>query len=403
MTALQLTDETAFSALVERHRRELQVHCYRMLGSFEESEDLTQETFLRAWRSRDDLRRPRVAARLAVPDRDQRLPGRARAPPARADRERRGACGCSRIPDELLESIPADDGDEPDAVVVARETIELAFIVAIQHLPPRPRAVLILRDVLGWRASETAELLDTTVASVNSALQRARAGLKEHLPERRSEWVSGDVSAADRALLRRYIEACEQGDVESLATILHEDLRFSMPPEPGIFEGRETVVGGWVEGGFGDAERFGRMRCLVTHANLQPAVACYVQRPGEERYRSLALDVLTVADGDDRRDHHVLRRPVRSVRAAGRALMFTVRVVAVGPGEEHPYDEAEWRDAIVLVQHGEIELRGVSGASRSFGRGDLIWLEGVPLRALHNPGTEPAVLLAVARANTLAV
>jgi len=296
MTALQLTDETAFSALVERHRRELQVHCYRMLGSFEESEDLTQETFLRAWRSRATYAgRASLRAWLYRIATNACLDALARRP--RVPTESGEVLWLQPFPDELLASIPADEGEEPDAVVVARETIELAFIVAIQHLAPRPRAVLILRDVLGWRASETAELLDTTVASVNSALQRARASLKEHLPERRSEWVSSEVSAADRALLRRYVEACEQGAVEPLATILHEDLRFSMPPQPGIFEGRDEIVGGWVEGGFGDMERFGRMRCLVTQANLQPVVACYVKGPGEERYRSLALDVLTVADG----------------------------------------------------------------------------------------------------------
>jgi RNA polymerase sigma-70 factor (TIGR02960 family) len=296
MTALQLTDETAFSALVERHRRELQVHCYRMLGSFEESEDLTQETFLRAWRSRDTYAgRASLRAwlyRIATNACLDSLEKRPRVPTASGE-----VTWLQPYPDELLEAIPAGDDSEPDALVVARETIELAFMIAIQHLPPRPRAVLLLRDVLGWRAKDTAELLETSVASVNSALQRARAGLKEHLPERRSEWVAGDVSAADRELLQRYIEACEQGDLQSLTTILHEDLRFSMPPEPGIFEGRESVVGGWVDGGFGDTERFGQMRCLATSANGQAAVACYVKGPGEDRYRSLALDVLTVSAG----------------------------------------------------------------------------------------------------------
>src|SRR6478609_2003561 len=255
MTALQLTDETAFSAAVERHRRELQVHCYRMLGSFEESEDLTQETFLRAWRSRATYAgRASLRAWLYRIATNACLDALARRP--RVPTESGEVLWLQPFPDELLASIPADEGEEPDAVVVARETIELAFIVAIQHLAPRPRAVLILRDVLGWRASETAELLDTTVASVNSALQRARASLKEHLPERRSEWVSSEVSAADRALLRRYVEACEQGARGPPPANLDEGPRFSMAPQPGLFGGRHEVGGRWVEGGFGDTERF---------------------------------------------------------------------------------------------------------------------------------------------------
>jgi RNA polymerase sigma-70 factor (TIGR02960 family) len=297
MTALQLTDEAAFSELVERHRRELQVHCYRMLGSLEESEDLTQETFLRAWRSRETyagraslrawLYRIATNACLDSLDRNPRTPSKSGE-----------VAWLQPYPDELLEEIPASDETDPDALVVARETIELAFMVAIQHLPPRARAVLILRDVLSWRAKETAELLDTTVASVNSALQRARAGLKEHLPERRSEWVANDVSAADKELLRRYLAASDEGDVQALAATLHEDVRFTMPPTPGVWEGREKVVGGWVEGGFGDPERFGLMRCVPTTVNRQPAFGVYLQHPGDDRYRWLAVDVLTVAEGE---------------------------------------------------------------------------------------------------------
>jgi RNA polymerase sigma-70 factor (ECF subfamily) len=136
-----------------------------------------------------------------------------------------------------------------------------------------------------------------SVASVNSALQRARAGLREHLPERRSEW-SSEAGAADRALLARYMEASEQGDAAALAELMAEDLRFSMPPEPGVYEGRDTIVGFWVEGGFGDPERLGVMRCVLTYANRQPAVACYVKRAGDDTYRALAIDVLTVAGGE---------------------------------------------------------------------------------------------------------
>ena len=152
MTAPELTDETAFSALVERHRRELQVHCYRMLGSFEEAEDLAQETFLRAWRRRETYAgRASLRAwlyRIATNACLDALEKRPRQPSENGE-----VLWLQPIPDELLAELPSE-GDEPDAEVVARETIELAFMVAIQHLPPRTRAVLILRDVLGWRARD---------------------------------------------------------------------------------------------------------------------------------------------------------------------------------------------------------------------------------------------------------
>src|SRR5688500_4983166 len=202
-------DEAAFAALVDRHRRELQVHCYRMLGSFEESEDLVQETFLRAWRKRQSFEgRSTVRTWLYGTAANACLDALERRP-------RRLAGGeipwLQPYPDHLLEEIASSD-DEPDAAAVEKETIELAFLAAIQHLPPRPRAVLILRDVLGWSAKDAAALLETSVASVNSALQRARAGMKKHLPARRLEWAPGaDASEAERVLLRRYVDATERG------------------------------------------------------------------------------------------------------------------------------------------------------------------------------------------------
>jgi RNA polymerase sigma-70 factor (TIGR02960 family) len=287
-------DESAFTAVVERHRRELHVHCYRMLGSLDEAEDLTQETFLRAWRKRDTFQgRSTLRAWLyriatnACLDALERRPRRATTAEVP---------WLQPYPDELLENIPAP-GDEPDAVVVARETIELAFMVAVQHLPPRPRAVLILRDVLGWSAKDTAALLETSVPAANSALQRARAAMAEHLPERRAEWASGaDPAAAERELVQRYIDASEEGDAHAIAALMREDARFSMPPEPGVWEGRDAIAAFWVEGGFGTAE-FGRLRCLTTRANHQPAVANYVLRAGDDTYRPLAVDVLRIEEG----------------------------------------------------------------------------------------------------------
>src|SRR5918994_6329026 len=149
-------------------------------------------------------------------------------------------------PDELLEQLP-DRREGPEDVALAKETVELAFIVAIQHLAPLPRAVLVLRDVLGCSAKETARLLETTDASVNSALQRARAGLRESLPEDREAWQQpAEPTAAERELLARYVECSARADAEGLAALMHEDVRFSMPPTPGVWTGRSTVAQGWI-------------------------------------------------------------------------------------------------------------------------------------------------------------
>src|SRR5262252_7947573 len=242
-------DRTSFIAGVERHRRELHLHCYRMLGSFEESEDAVQETFLRAWRRRETF-----AARSSLRAWLYKIATNA-CLDALDKRPRTAVSGeilwLQPYPDELLDELPAAE-DGPDAAVVEKETIELAFLVAIQHLAPLPRAVLILRDVLGCSADETSELLETTVASVNSALQRARAGMRAHLPERRLEWGRDiEPTAAERRLLDRVVELTERADVRGLATVLHEDVRFTMPPQPGMWQGRERVVQCWIDGGFG--------------------------------------------------------------------------------------------------------------------------------------------------------
>jgi RNA polymerase sigma-70 factor (TIGR02960 family) len=271
----------------ERHRRELHVHCYRMLASYDDAEDAVQEAYLRAWRSRDTFQGEHVRAWLYKI-----------ATNACLDRIRSRARSGGESPAEVawLTAYP-DDALEPDATYADRETIELAFLVAIQHLAPLPRAVLVLRDVLGCSARETASLLETTEASVNSALQRARAGLRERLPERRAEWAPGaEPSAAERELLDRYVELSERADAQGLAALLHEDVRFTMPPQPGTWVGRDRVVGSWVEGGFGEAT-FGSMRCVVTRGNGQPAVACYVRRPGDDAYTPLAIDVLRIEEG----------------------------------------------------------------------------------------------------------
>jgi RNA polymerase sigma-70 factor (ECF subfamily) len=288
-------DEYTFGAHAERHRRELHVHCYRMLGSFDESEDLVQETFTRAWRSRDQFEgRSSVRAwlyRIATNACLDALDKRPRTVSPTGE-----VAWLQPYPDELLDEL-VDQEPGPDAAAVSRETIELAFLIAIQHLPPLQRAVLIIRDVLGYSAAETATLLETTAAAVNSALQRARATMAEHLPQRRTEWAPGaDPSSAERELLQRLMEHSEVPDISGLAEVLHADIRFSMPPYPGVWQGRDEVVGSWVEGGFG-SEAFGSLRCAVTRANRQPAVANYARKPGEDRYAPMALDVITIADG----------------------------------------------------------------------------------------------------------
>jgi RNA polymerase sigma-70 factor (ECF subfamily) len=301
VTAAREGDETAFAELVEPHRRELQVHCYRMLGSLEDSEDLVQETFLRAWRNRKSFQgRSSFRAWLYRIATNACLDALERRP--RAVSVHNGVQPVAEMPwlqpypDQLLEGVAATDA-EPAEELVAKETIELAFIAAIQLLPPRQRAVLIARDVLGWSAAESAALLDVSVAAVNSALQRARGTLKEHLPRHRVDWAPGsDPSPEERELLQRYMEVSERGDAEAMIELLREDAFFAMPPEREQYVGNETIVEAWVKGGFGD-DSWGHLRCVLSSANKQPAVAFYVKRAGDSEYRPLALDVLRIEDG----------------------------------------------------------------------------------------------------------
>jgi RNA polymerase sigma-70 factor, ECF subfamily len=299
--------ESDFAALVGRHRGELRVHCYRMLGSFEDSEDLVQETFLRAWRSRASFKEDgprslrawlyRIATNACLDvlrQRPRRImphdvapPGDPSAPPP----DPIDLPWLQPYPDRLL--APAQD--EPGAAVVARETIELAFVAAIQHLPPRQRAALILRDVLGWSAKETAALLEISVVAANSALQRARATLRERLGERRTEWGrSTELNEEERELLRRYVEAHERADVEQLGELLRADARLTMPPHPIWYAGRDAIM---IAAQQGFDPEFGHLHAVATGANRQPAVAYYLRSPGASDYLPLALDVLRVEGG----------------------------------------------------------------------------------------------------------
>ena len=230
-------DEKAFSQLVDRHRDELQAHAYRMLRSRQDAEDLTQETFLRAWHKRKSFRGEssyrgwlyRIATNVCLTALEQR---------SRRPRTHPGTADVSTEPrlDRMLEGVAAA-GAGPDEDVASRETLELAFLVAVRHLPPRQRAVLFLCDALGWSAKDTAALLETTVASVTSALQRARRALREHLPARRLEWSAGlGATEEERALLRRCLDATERADAGAFATMLRQHRRsaeFSRPRRPG--------------------------------------------------------------------------------------------------------------------------------------------------------------------------
>src|ERR671931_1648641 len=232
-------DEVTFSALFERHRRELQAHCYRMVGSFEDAEDLVQETFTRAWRARARFRREgrwsfrawlyRIATNACLDHVARRGPRllpadvapaadpEADLPPVASD-----VAWLDPYPDRLV--------DPPEAAV-ARETLEIAFVAAIQHLPPRQRAALILRDAAGFSARETAEVLGTSVPAANSALQRARARLRDRLPSRRVEWArSEDPSAEERQIAPRYLDALERRDFPGPPPAVGAHPRVFFPP-----------------------------------------------------------------------------------------------------------------------------------------------------------------------------
>ncbi|MFH8614048.1 RNA polymerase subunit sigma-70 [Streptomyces sp. NPDC017979] len=307
--AIRAGDEAVFAALAQRHRHELRVHVYRMLGSFTDAEDLVQETLLRAWRKRESFEGRstfrawlyRIATNAAL----DFLAGPARSREVVTAVDGAGAPASSALaevtwlqpyPDELLD-LAAPDSGEPHAVAIARETVELAFLAVIQHLPPRQRAVLVLRDIAGWPAQETAEALDLSVASVKSALQRARATLRENLPERRADWGAATSPSADeRALLQRYLAASRGADLSALAALLREDARQTMPPHHLVFEGRAAILDLWrpvLEG----SGAWGDWRSVPFAVNRQPAAVNYVRRPGEADFTAVNVDVLRIEDG----------------------------------------------------------------------------------------------------------
>lgn len=299
-TPAQNPETQTFEARCEEHRAALRVHCYRLLGSFEDAEDLTQETMMRAWKARDDFEGRaslrnwlyRIATNACL-DSKRAAERRPAVVPLNASEETTTEITWLQpFPDHLL-----DQSGDPEVAAIERETIELAYITAIQHLAPKARATLLLRDVLGWSAAETAETLDITVAGVNSALQRAHEGMREKLPTNRMEWRADyDATVEERSAVERYMAMCENPTSETARAVLAEDATFTMPPELGIWVGGETMFNSWVNGGLG-SEEFGQIKPKVTSCNRHPAIANYVLKSGDTVARLFAVDVIRVEDG----------------------------------------------------------------------------------------------------------
>jgi RNA polymerase sigma-70 factor (TIGR02960 family) len=280
-------DESAFAELTALHRRELHVHCYRMLASFDDAEDAVQETFLRAWRGRSGLAGGQHRAWLYRIATNVCLDAhRARSRQARALQSYADLPWLQPYPDQLL-----DELEQPEQVAVGRETIELTFLAALQALPPRQRATLLIRDVLGWPAAETAALLEMSVAAANSALQRARAVMREQLPSERSDWEARPPSPAERVLLEQFVAAHEKLDAAAIAQIASTEIRVTMPPHPFFYRGLDSMVGLLER-----ARGMGEWRLVPTAVNRMPAAASYLRRPGDLRFRAFKLDVLQVSD-----------------------------------------------------------------------------------------------------------
>jgi RNA polymerase sigma-70 factor (TIGR02960 family) len=302
-------DEAAFRELARAYGGELHVHCYRIVGSVQDAEDLVQETLLAAWRGLDGFEGRaslrswlyRIATNRclnALRDRGRRVselpppPAEAAEPPAPT---RRGEpIWLEPYPDALLERV-GDRSQEPEARYAAREAIGLAFVAGLQRLPPRQRAVLVLRDVLGFRASEVAETLGVSEASVTSALHRARSALDADQPVAQREQTTLPNSREERELVARFTDAFEGGDVEGVVALLTDDAWLTMPPEPLEYQGPVAIarfLSSVPAGG-----RLDHFRLVPTRANGQPAFGCYLRDPHTPIAHAYGLMVLTLRGG----------------------------------------------------------------------------------------------------------
>jgi len=293
-------DEEAFRELTDPYRRELQLHVYRIVGSAQDAEDLLQDTLLAAWRGlgefegrasiRNWLYRIATNRSLDALRANRRRPDIQRPAQMPEPTRRSEPLWLEPYPDALLEGIP-DEAPGPEARYETREAIALAFIVGLQRIPAQQRAVLVLRDVLGYRAGETAEILGTSEASVNSLLLRARAALESRMPAGARERAPLPDSAPERAIVGRFTESVENGDVEGMVALLTDDAWLSMPPLPHEYQGRDAIFG------FLRASEDRRgvpVRVMPTRANGQPAFGAYLPDPDTGVARAFSLFVLAL-------------------------------------------------------------------------------------------------------------
>jgi RNA polymerase sigma-70 factor (ECF subfamily) len=295
IAAARAGDEAAFRDVIERYGRELHVHCYRMLGSVHDAEDAHQESLLRAWRhlsgfeGRSTFRAwlYRIATNVCLAALNRR-----QEPPEPLDDE---PIVLTPYPDEWLDELPSAAA-EPGARYDLHESVQLALLAAIQTLPPRQRAALLLRDVLGFSAREVAGLLDASTTSVNSALQRARATLEQrHASGRLDPNRTPPPDEVQRSLVERYIKAWESLDIAGLVALLRDDAVMTMPPDPAVFRGRQAIVDFFSAVPAGGA--LDQIPLIPTRANRQPAVGAFLLDPEAGVYRPYGIMVLTL-DGD---------------------------------------------------------------------------------------------------------
>jgi RNA polymerase sigma-70 factor (TIGR02960 family) len=300
LTRARAGDAGAFTALIDPYRNELRLHCYRILGSLQDAEDQLQETLLAAWRALENFEgRASLRAWLyriatnrclnALRDRERRpqeVPSMRGLPePTRMA----NPLWLEPYPDVLLEGL-ADTAPGPEARYDTRESVGLAFVAALQHLPPRQRAALVLHDALGFRTAEAAELLDASEASVKGALQRARATVDQRLPARGRERAPLPGSARERELAGQFATALERGDTDGIVSLLTDDAWLTMPPQPYEYQGARAIAAF-----LHDREaRRGRMRLVPTRANGQPAYGFYLPDPQAPIARAFGLMVLTL-------------------------------------------------------------------------------------------------------------
>lgn len=294
-------NETAFAAVVEPYRRELRLHCYRILGSLQDAEDQLQETLLAAWRGLDGFEERaslrawlyRIATNRclnALRDRGRRpqeVPSMVEPPEPTRMAE---PIWLEPYPDVLLEGL-ADTTPGPEARYDTRESVGLAFVATLQHLPPRQRAALVLHDALAFRTAEVAEMLDTTEASVKGALQRARATVDQRLPHHEHDRALPSA-ARERELAGRFAAALERGDTNGIVSLLTDDAWLTMPPQPYEYQGAQTIASFFHQ----RTALHGNLRLVPTRANGQPAFGCYLPDPQAPIARAYGLIALTLTD-----------------------------------------------------------------------------------------------------------